>query len=396
MCYYENQYYSQCCPPGGCNAAVEAKAEPKVQIKPKPVSQGGCTTDADCGTGLSCVIQADGYYSQCVDCSEPSFDEQCGYWSTQILEAAFKECGISSCPGKCPGGTDAECPTGETCVQQDDDGSYNDCINCADFASECTFWGPSFLSAALAACNVESCAGACPNGLDSECPTGEVCVQQDDDGAYSNCIDCADFATDCDGWTTSFLRSAEAKCEMQCPGKCPNGLDSECPSDEVCVVQDDDGAFSDCINCANFTNQCQFWTSQFLVAAEAKCGEPKCPGKCPEGSDAECPTGEVCVAQSNSNYNDCIDCTDFANECFYWTPSFLSAAEAKCGATCAGRCPDHTDAECPSGSICVVQADGNFDQCVDCTATTFQSTCKYWSEGILTAAEAACGEQCTK
>jgi len=52
-----------------CKALVRANAamtEPKKQVKPLPVSQGGCKTSADCATGLTCVIQADGYYSQVV------------------------------------------------------------------------------------------------------------------------------------------------------------------------------------------------------------------------------------------------------------------------------------------------------------------------------------------
>jgi hypothetical protein len=164
-----------------------------------------------------------------------------------------------------------------------------------------------------------------------------------------------------------------------------------------CVTQAD-GYYSQCIDCAqaSFGTQCQYWSAAILIAAEATCGIPTCPGKCPSGKDSECASGETCVVQADESYNQCIDCTAklFAEECYYWTPDFLLAAEAKCQEDCTGRCPNHTDAECPAGQQCAVQADGYFDQCISCDATAFQNECKYWSEGICENAQDICHTPC--
>jgi hypothetical protein len=70
------------------------------------------------------------------------------------------------------------------------------------------------------------------------------------------------------------------------------------------------------------------------------------------------------------------------------------AAEAKCQLDCTGRCPHHTDAECPADQTCVVQEDGYFDECVDCNPVPYQEECIYLSDEMRTAADEACGLTC--
>jgi len=49
----------------------------------------------------------------------------------------------------------------------------------------------------------------------------------------------------------------------------------------------------------------------------------------------------------------------FDSECYYNSPDWVIAAEAACSLNCTGRCPGGSDAECPASTVCVVQADGN-------------------------------------
>ena len=125
-----------------------------------------------------------------------------------------------------------------------------------------------------------------------------------------------------------------------------------------------------------------------------------------------------------------IFCTQatFDQECYYNSPDWVIAAESICGLNCTGRCPGGSDSECPDPTICVVQADGSsgelpargsscrpphspllatsltlcislfftgyFDECVDCDPDVFAQTCIYMSDAIRSASEAKCGETC--
>uniref|UniRef100_A0A7S0A998 Uncharacterized protein n=1 Tax=Pyrodinium bahamense TaxID=73915 RepID=A0A7S0A998_9DINO len=83
-------------------AAVEACSMPcdakPVVIKTLKQDQGPChASAAKCDSGLTCVTQADGYWSQCIDCASTSFPYACGYWSPQLLSAAEAACS-AACP----------------------------------------------------------------------------------------------------------------------------------------------------------------------------------------------------------------------------------------------------------------------------------------------------------
>jgi hypothetical protein len=71
-----------------------------------------------------------------------------------------------------------------------------------------------------------------------------------------------------------------------------------------CVTQDD-GFYSQCIDCApaSFNSQCKYWSAAILLAAETTCNIPTCPGKCPSGKDTECASGETCVVQVVISYS---------------------------------------------------------------------------------------------
>ena len=72
----------------------------------------------------------------------------------------------------------------------------------------------------------------------------------------------------------------------------------------------------------------------------------------------------------------------------------MLAAEDACLLTCPTRCPTHSDDECDGALECVVQADGNWDLCVDCGQDAFYQACGAWSDAIKTAAEEKCGLTC--
>jgi hypothetical protein len=101
----------------------------------------------------------------------------------------------------------------------------------------------------------------------------------------------------------------------------------------------------------------------------------------------------------------CVDCSSqqaFDAKCAFMADDWVIAAQDKCGLSCTGRCPTHSDSDCNGGGggdnstdlVCVVQTDGYFDQCVDCTPDSFEEECKYWSTEIRSAAEIKCGLTC--
>lgn len=111
---------------------------------------------------------------------------------------------------------------------------------------------------------------------------------------------------------------------------------------------------------------------------------------------SDCPPPQTCVHESQY-YAQCVDCnaTVFATQCQYYSTQFLVKAMQVCGIKkCGDRCPHHNDTDCTVPKRCAVQADGYWSQCVDCNATVFDVQCKYWSTGIVAAAEALCKETC--
>ena len=110
------------------------------------------------------------------------------------------------------------------------------------------------------------------------------------------------------------------------------------------------------------------------------------------------PIPNHCAEQADGNYAQCVSCSadDFAHACPFWAAPFLKAAELRCGQDCARLSRNtmadlqcNSDAECSAPkSRCVVQADGEYAQCVSCYPAAFQDDCSYWEEtAFLPAAE---------
>jgi len=206
-------------------------------------------------------------------------------------------------------------------------------------------------------------------------------------------------------------------------------LDPPCKTADDCkdksmkqpeCVEQTGGDWSQCVDCdaTAFQSSCKYWSPALLAPAEAACNL-NCTGKAPPGppptlachKDADCkdPTKPSCVVQADGNYAQCISCdtTPFQAACPSWEKvKFLPAAEAKCGEKCTGQGPPppppptlacRTDADCkdPTHPSCVVQADGNYAQCITCEEHQFHLDCKDWEKTkFLPAAEAKCSETC--
>ena len=206
-----------------------------------------CMTDADCTGGLKCVIESPSY-SQCTDCTPAAFATQCESMSETFLLAAEAKCGISTCKDRCPHHTDADCDKPDSCVVQQD-GYYAKCVDCTNstsfneqciywseqmrtaaeakcklnctYAQQCKGWSPSIRTAAAAKCGLPCTAdsgGAC-HAPDLPCPKPQSCVTQAD-GYYSQCIDCTSeqwFDNNCKYWSDQIRNAAEKACNLECP-----------------------------------------------------------------------------------------------------------------------------------------------------------------------------------
>lgn len=253
-----------------------------------------CKTDADCSGTLKCAIENKGY-SQCIDCTAATFATQCTYMSESFLPHAEETCGIKHCTGRCPGHNDTECDKPESCVVEDD-GNYAQCIDCTNatsFNEKCIYWSPNIRSAAETKCSL-NCSLAPPSPSPGPGPTGKChnntecsapaqCIEEEDHN-WAQCIDCTNettYAHDCKFWSDNIRAAANAKCGLKCEadagGYC-HGDDLTCPKPQSCVIQAD-GNYAECIDCTDeksFDAACKFWSDQIRAAAEKQCGF-KCP-----------------------------------------------------------------------------------------------------------------------
>lgn len=136
-------------------------------------------------------------------------------------------CGISwydanqSCSVECPNGTDSECPSGQSC--------FADCTNCCP--SEDGYGGKRFNYCGTSWSNANSmCGTTCPGGKDNECPAGQFC--------FAACYDCPQ---SCQG-NYNYCGSSWFNANSFCGDSCINGSDDECPSGQSC--------FGDCYDCS--------------------------------------------------------------------------------------------------------------------------------------------------
>ena len=127
--------------------------------------------------------------------------------------------------------------------------------------------------------------------------------------------------------------------------------------------------------------------------------------ECKDSSDCHDHKLPHCVVQADGNYAQCVSCDgeDFAHACTFWNGPFLKAAEEGCSQDCAelakGSMADlqcNSDDECHgTKNRCVIQADGEYAQCISCYTAAFQNDCSYWEEtDFLPSSEEVCRQKC--
>lgn len=245
-----------------------------------------CKTSADCGAGLTCVVENQ-YYAQCVSCDATSFAKQCSYMSETFLPKAEDACKINHCGDRCPHHKDTECDGPKNCVIQKDN-TYAQCVDCTNktsFQAACSYWSDEIRVAAEMKCGI-NCTGAPPSPTpsgqchnDTDCSKPKVCVEEADK-SYAQCIDCSNktwYAEQCVYWSPNIRMAASTRCGMTCnatSGGACHGTDLTCLKPQTCV-EEDDKYYAQCVDCTNktwFDTQCKYWSNKILDAAEKKCG----------------------------------------------------------------------------------------------------------------------------
>jgi len=112
-----------------------------------------------CASGATCITQADGFWSQCLDCSKTSFFEECSYWDKPFRAAAEGVCEVACAdkPGPPPPTDNCKglCQSDRTCVERED-GYQSQCIACDEskFHDECGTWDRKILEVAEKTCQL--------------------------------------------------------------------------------------------------------------------------------------------------------------------------------------------------------------------------------------------------
>jgi hypothetical protein len=90
--WYKGVGCSSICPDNQCSPPAPSPSPTPSPPAPSPSPTPGGACDPACTTERTCVTQADGYWSQCIDCSAKVFQKECGYWGKALLEAAEETC----------------------------------------------------------------------------------------------------------------------------------------------------------------------------------------------------------------------------------------------------------------------------------------------------------------
>jgi hypothetical protein len=378
------------------------------------------------------------------------------------------------------------CDDSLVCVTDNHYASW--CITCDTdsdvFALQCMLVHPNARENTAAACKNEGCNGSKYAGRDERCKPpqasekdnqyfkdfkacapGLQCATTKD--KYTQCVVCQDpfWSEDCVFWKPDFLGAAKEICgATKCESKNNRAKrDERCsptpehetfgglPQCEVGLRCATTRFYSQCVSCdeADYLQDCPFWEDDMTKAAKLACqGAPKCvkdgtttneekplakpDERCKTGPDdmlfaeyPECDSTGVCA--STGHFTQCVDCSNWEYDCYFWQPMFLEAAEEACGYQGKGCVPN---ASCGNGAIpdgngnCVVDngekcvpddkattdENGVVDptcrndlecivgptatQCVDC-AENFLYDCVYWEAGFLAIAEETCERKCT-
>jgi hypothetical protein len=177
-----------------------------------------CSNSTDCESYEICVYVSP-YWSQCVDCS--NFKYSCPYYDNATLAAAGAACEMN-CPAF-PCDSTNLCYGDDECVEKTD-GTWSQCVDCVNpqFQQDCVYYDTSLRTAAVETCDLNCLNTLCTtDDSGMPCVDDYTCVEQSD-GNWAQCVDCNDpdtFETDCYSWSEEFKASAEAACGLTCPSR---------------------------------------------------------------------------------------------------------------------------------------------------------------------------------
>lgn len=154
--WYKGVGCNSICPDNQCDAP-KPKPKPDPAPSPSPVPEGECKPV--CAEDRACIAQVGGHWSQCVDCSNDVFQEECNYMGDDMKQAAENFCKTTctGAPSPPPASTCYPgCEDSRTCVAQDD-GYWAQCVDCGAkfFQEECKYMGSAMRAAAEAFCDAK-------------------------------------------------------------------------------------------------------------------------------------------------------------------------------------------------------------------------------------------------
>ena len=271
---------TKCFPEGGCDCAPDCDAAfDSLAACEAACLAPGCTSDADCGTGLYCrqVLDASGQVSgTCAALPEGACvrDADCGEGGACVL-GPCPACFPCPCFGTCANGsvpcvTDEDCERGicmdglcvakPECGAEADCGMYEQCVDGACVLAEGRCWTDAdcadgqvcegaFVCPEGALCLVADQPGKCVDGGARKCQVDDDCAA----GAYC--------AWECDG----SAGGCTATCQPMPEGVCVK--DADCRADQRCVK----GPCPLCVGCPCF-GTCQQTTPTCTVVTPGSHG----------------------------------------------------------------------------------------------------------------------------
>ncbi|KAL7443369.1 hypothetical protein ACHAXM_008913 [Skeletonema potamos] len=265
------------------------------------------------------------------------------------------------CGYPCPNTSDEACPSGQKCFANQ--------ANCKDVGLTFMAWRTDLvnLTMALAALptkepttqaptppkvlnpNLNFCKHSVEGECGKPCPGGFSTECEDGQFCFTNQAECKEAEREkAEKAATYWCGKSFDDMANRCPKACPNGTDEECDSGDIC--------FSDSV-CA--TEGSLFEQAAKKAAAENKlwCASSykdlveNCPMKCPGGTSEECGDGMTCFNMSEEE----ASCSEEG----VGIKAKVDSANLWCGESwihmlenCPKACPEGTDEECGTGMTC--------------------------------------------
>jgi len=179
------------------------------------------------------------------------------------------------------------------------------------------------------------------------------------------------------------------------------GTCTNIPDFKWCNDSGHDQQGPECIDVIQCLGKCEIkCCAQSKSSASANLLTMAAPQACnPKQADRACDGDRSCVVQADGHWAQCINCDlkVFQEECSFWGDQLRDASEKFCHLKCApasSKASSKCKNDCTGDRSCVVQRDGHWAQCIDCTPKVFQKECTYWGDQLKRAAEKFCDLTC--